>query len=39
MEWHSPNQRFDFTLYQIIHKILHVVKMIVFSNKDFTKDF
>lgn len=35
----SKSEGTDFTLYQIIHEILHVVKMIVSSNKDFTKDF
>lgn len=37
MERYSPNQRIDFTVYQIIQKLLHVVKMIVSSNKDFTR--
>lgn len=38
MEWHSSNQNINFTLYQIIHKFLHLVKWLS-SNKDFTEDF
>ena len=37
MEWYSPNQKIDSTLYQITHQFLHLIKWLS-SNKDFTED-
>lgn len=39
MERHSPNQKIDFTLYQIIQKILHVVKWLFLPIKISPKIF
>lgn len=37
MEWYSPNQKTDSTLYPITHTFLHLIKWLS-SNKDFTED-